>query len=130
MATTDEQFAELREQVSELTLAVRKMTPRESVWIRPHASVGTGAKLAVGVILSANEDRPITIGARTNIYRNTEITGPVTTGEGCPINRDGCSRSRTVIGNRFFWARSFDSLRTGTRWVAHSSGLGTTLPRP
>lgn len=102
MTKLEDEVAELRKQVADLTAAVRRLTPRESAWVPPHASVGENVKLAAGVVLSCNEDRPITIGPRTNIYRGTEITGPVSIGEGCLINRDGYIRPGTVIGDRVF----------------------------
>lgn len=48
----------------------------------------------------ANADRPISIGAKTRLFRGTEVLGPVQIGEDTFINRDVYIRPHTIIGDR------------------------------
>lgn len=64
--------------------------------------MGENVKLDPSVTLWGSEEKPISIGDKTNIYRNAEINGPVSIGEGCLINRDGYIRGNTTIGERVF----------------------------
>lgn len=98
----EEELAELREQVEQLTATVRRLTPRKQGWIPPSATVGERVKLAGNVALVSRDESPVVIGADTNIYRNTEIQGPVTIGTRCLINRDGYIRPHTTIEDDVF----------------------------
>lgn len=97
MGTLEEQVADLKKEVAALAATVRRLTPRESGWIPPHATVAAGVSLAANVALVCREPTPIQIGEGTKIYRNTEILGPVTIGNRCLVNRDGYIRPQTTI---------------------------------
>ncbi|AXJ11962.1 acetyltransferase [Arthrobacter sp. PM3] len=70
----------------------------------------------------AAEDKPITIGARTRIARQTEMIGPVTIGAGCLINIGGFVRANVTIG---------DSVLVGpfTRFMSDTHELGGPTKR-
>ena len=93
----EEELSELRAQVQALTATVRRLTPRETGWIPPTATVGERVKLAGNVALISRKEAPVVIGAGTNIYRNAEILGPVIIGARCLINRDSYIRPNTTI---------------------------------
>lgn len=95
----EDEVAELRKQVAALTAAVRRLTPRDSAWIPPDATVGSDHKLAGTVSLICRAETPIHIGNGVKIYRNAEILGPVTIGDRCMLNRDAYIRPQTTIGN-------------------------------
>lgn len=92
----------MRRELTELRNAVKALQPKTIAYIPPHTTVGDNATIAPTVSFTSSQERPITVGARTKIYRNTEINGPVSIGEGCLINRDGYIRPGTTIGDRVF----------------------------
>lgn len=102
MRTLETELDSLRDEVASLAAAVRRLTPRQSGWIPPHASVADSVKLAPTVALVCREASPISIGEETNIYQNTEILGPVVIGARCMINRDGYIRPHTTIEDDVF----------------------------
>lgn len=56
------------------------------------------AKVDASVRFLHNDHVRILVGARTNLYRGSEINGPVTIGDGTFINRDAYIRPHTRIG--------------------------------
>lgn len=99
---TVDEVAALRAEVAELRELVRSVLPKTEPWIPPHATLAGSAKIHPTVRLRCRADTPISIGARTSIYAGTELTGPVTIGSGCFINRDGYLRPGTILGDRVF----------------------------
>lgn len=99
MTNDEETIASLRRQVIDLTALVKGVVPRSALWVPPDTTIGAGCNIAPTVQFMSGEDRRITVGQRTTIYRGAEITGPVTIGSGCLVNRDGYIRSNTTIGD-------------------------------
>lgn len=60
--------------------------------------IAESAKVDKTVRFLHTERAPITVGEHANLYRGSEITGPVTIGDGVFINRDAYIRPRTTIG--------------------------------
>jgi len=122
MPTENDEIVELRRRVEELEELIRTSGPRRKVWIPEGTTVADGCTIAPTVHFMSTSERTISIGQRTNIYRGTEITGPVSIGNGCLINRDGYIRSNTTIGN---------SVMVGpfTRFVTDSHDLGPAAKR-
>ncbi|MFF1831756.1 acyltransferase [Paenarthrobacter sp. NPDC058040] len=116
------EISRLKRQIDELHKKVRAISPRKEAWLPPDTSVGDNCTIAPTVQFMSGEDRPIRIGDRTNIYRGTEITGPVTIGSGCLVNRDGYLRSNTTLG---------DNVMVGpfTRFVTDSHEIGPSSKR-
>ncbi|MGC7153397.1 MULTISPECIES: acyltransferase [Paenarthrobacter] len=116
------EISHLKRQITELQKQLRAISPRTDVWLPPDTFVGDNCTIAPTVQFMSGEDREIRIGARTNIYRGTEITGPVTIGSGCLVNRDGYLRSNTTLG---------DNVMVGpfTRFVTDSHEIGPSSKR-
>lgn len=95
------EVARLQSVVSRLTASLDNLATNRPA-IKPTTHLGTGAKVAPGVTLWSNEHAQIRIGSNTNIFRNAEINGPVTIGDGCLLNRDAYVRANTTIGDRVF----------------------------
>jgi acetyltransferase-like isoleucine patch superfamily enzyme len=112
----------LKRQVAELRQLVQTISARREPWLPPDTSVGENCAIAPTVQFMSGEDRPIRVGSRTNIYRGTEITGPVTIGNGCLINRDGYLRSNTTLGNNVM-------VGPFTRFVTDSHEVGPSAKR-
>lgn len=81
------------------TVALLRGAQRINPGDRPHVTIGEGTKVADGVHLMANEDRPITIGKHTNVYRGTEMIGPITIGDKCLVNIGAYIRCPVTIGS-------------------------------
>ena len=114
--------AELRELVGELSKKVAGLGPRKAPYIPKYAFVDPTAVLDPSVYLMTAEDKPITIGARTRIARQTEMIGPVVIGAGCLINVGGFIRANVTIG---------DSVLVGpfTRFMTDTHELGGNSKR-
>lgn len=112
----------LKQQVAELKQLVQAASARREPWIPPDTSLGENCTIAPTVQFMSGEDRAIRVGSRTNIYRGTEITGPVTIGNGCLINRDGYIRSNTKLGNNVM-------VGPFTRFVTDSHEVGPSAKR-
>lgn len=97
VTTPDGDLAALKTQVQELAAQVERLLPRTSGWIPPSASVGKNVSLAGDVKLISRDDRAVTIGDNTRIYRGAEIQGPVRIGQDCFINRDAYIRPETTL---------------------------------
>ncbi|WP_372699758.1 DapH/DapD/GlmU-related protein [Arthrobacter sp. JSM 101049] len=94
-------IAILKAEVKRLSETVKRLERRDQ-FEKTSTRIGPGAKVAAGATLWSTEESPIHIGANTNIFRNAEINGPVSIGEGCLLNRDAYVRANTTIGNRVF----------------------------
>jgi len=124
------EMEQLRLQVEELASAVRRLQPRDSAWIPPHATVGDNVKLAGSVALVCREATPILIGDDTNIYRNTEILGPATIGARCMINRDGYIRAGTTIHDDVFIGPFVRLITDGHQIGSPGKRAGTNQTQP
>lgn len=122
MVSEIEEIAELRRQVDDLRQLVGSALPRKTAWTPAGTFIGEGCIVAPTVHFMSSPEKPISIGTRTNIYRGTEITGPVTIGSGCLINRDGYIRSNTTIGDRVM-------IGPFTRFVTDTHELGPAAKR-
>lgn len=63
-------------------------------------TVGEDTRIDDSVRFNHTERAPIVIGARANLYRGSELTGPVTIGDDVFVNRDAYIRPGTTIGDR------------------------------
>ena len=68
--------------------------PKRYVTIGEHSKVDDGVR-----IMAPTDDRRVTIGDGTNIYRGTEILGPVVIGSNSMLNRDCYVRPGVTIGS-------------------------------
>ena len=112
----------LKREVAELKQLVSASAPRREAWIPKDTFIGENCNIAPTVQFMSGENREIRVGNRTNIYRGTEITGPVTIGDGCLINRDGYLRSNTTLGNNVM-------VGPFTRFVTDSHEVGPSQKR-
>lgn len=95
-----------------------------------HVSVGEQVSIGRGVVMTADENRPIEIGDRTRILRGAEILGPVKIGARVFLNRDCYVRPQVTIEDGVsvgpFVRFVSDSHEIGP--AEHRAGAGLTRP--
>jgi maltose O-acetyltransferase len=66
----------------------------------PHVLAGENVRVAAGVVLRAGPDTQITLGDHVNIYRASELTGPLLLEDGVFLNRGAYVQGHVRIGIR------------------------------
>lgn len=89
----------LRDEVDELRKTARPEATTPETLQQPFVSMGERAYIAPGVTIRAGDpDHQVVLLAASYVYRDTEITGPMTLGKRSFINRGGFVQGRVTIG--------------------------------
>jgi serine acetyltransferase len=88
----------LRAELETLRRAIQPAIITPDTLRQPFVTMGERTSIAPGVTIRAGADRQVVLLAGANVYRDTEINGPMTLGKRSFINKGGFVQGHVTIG--------------------------------